>query len=81
MSDVMTAEIVGVSRGCDGCQTLRGILEGVRDLGALDISPDDFPEEVEDMVEIACGLCGDSVQCERVGSVFEISIAKRMNQS
>lgn len=70
-------EIVGLSRGCVGCPTPQRVLNGAVDLAALDIPLEWLPEEIEDMVQMACRRCGDSVMCEQVGGCFEISIAKK----
>lgn len=75
--DIREIAVVGLSRGCVGCPVPQRVLDAAGDLAALGIRHEDLPEEIEDMAEIACGPCGDSVLCERVGDRLEISLAKR----
>ncbi|WP_295808493.1 hypothetical protein [uncultured Nitratireductor sp.] len=69
--------IIGITPGCAGCPTPQRVLDGAAALAEIDILPKDLPREIEDMVEFACGPCGDSVLCERVDGCLEISIAKK----
>ncbi|PWK64633.1 hypothetical protein [Aminobacter sp. AP02] len=73
--------VAGLSYGCDGCPAPKRILKEAYNLAALGTHLENLAEDVEDMVQMTCGPCSESVRCERIGDRFEIDIGKDEEQS